>query len=534
MPSSVRSVARSWRRLLDIRVVLAVIAAVGIGLLAVDLATGSGPETEGDTFARIDSFVDFELDASRIPGIAVAVVEDGRALHVRGFGNDGNGNAITADTPFWIGSNTKSYTALSVMQLVEAGEVELDAPVQRYLPEFTLADEEAAASITVRHLLNQTSGFSRADGIEPLLEESDASLDETVAALADVELNRPPVGESYEYSNLNFVVLGQLVEEVAGQSWASYIEENVFQPLGMTRSYSSEGEAQAEGLTATHRYAFGFPFESETRYMPGLAPTGYLYSTAADMARYLAMYLNGGELDGARLLSESGISYMLTGSTNTATVRLQSHAFEAQYGAGWFVGAFGVADDARWHQGSLPTFTAWMVLLPESGQAAIALMNAGNQFEFGGANSAFSRIPLGVVNILRDEPPPEGISVKRFFIIFNTMVLAIIAVQVWSLGRVARPRRRGPVSRRRTFLGLGPLTWELGVGVTILIAWPLVLGLAWGTSFQFIPDLTLVLLTVSGLWIATGLLRVGRWAQWAARARRNEPPPPEVTAAPTS
>jgi CubicO group peptidase (beta-lactamase class C family) len=239
------------------------------------------------------------------------------------------------------------------MQLAEAGKIELDAPVQRYIPEFRVADAEASAQITIRHLLNQTSGLSRTDGIKPLLGDADKTLEEIVQDLRDVELNRP-VGETYEYSNLNFVVLGLVVERVSGESWTDYIERHIFAPLGMSSSFTSLDDAEAGGLTATHRFAFGFPMESDVEYRPGLAPTGWLYSTAADMARYLSMYLQGGVYNGARLLSEQGIETMLRGNTNEKTQQLQSHEFTFRYGEGWFVGSFGAAEDARWHLGNLP------------------------------------------------------------------------------------------------------------------------------------------------------------------------------------
>jgi CubicO group peptidase (beta-lactamase class C family) len=118
---------------------------------------------------EIDAWVAAEVRASGIPGAALAIVQPGGAPHVRAFGHDGRGRPIDGDTPFPIGSLSKSFTALLVRQAIEAGALDADAPVQRYLPWFRLVDEQAAARITLRHLLNQTSGLSRADGMAPLL-----------------------------------------------------------------------------------------------------------------------------------------------------------------------------------------------------------------------------------------------------------------------------------------------------------------------------------------------------------------------------
>jgi hypothetical protein len=138
------------------------------------------------------------------------------------------------------------------------------------------------------------------------------------------------------------------------------------------------------------------------------------------------------------------------------------------------------------------------------------LINAGNQFELGGANSAFSRIPLGIANLLSGETPPSGISVTRFFIIFDTLVILALAVQLWSLVRVSR----GPVARlganMATLWALLPLTWEIGVALLLLAGYPALLGFSWPVVFAFVPDLSAVILAVSLLWLATGLVRTGR------------------------
>jgi CubicO group peptidase (beta-lactamase class C family) len=506
-------------RNMNLRTVTALIVGVGILLLAANVVADAGPTDDPDPFRRLDAFVQDEMGDSHIPGLALAIVQDGQVAHQRGFGQDGHGHEITPATPFWIGSNTKSFTALAIMQLVESGQVDLDAPVQNYLPEFRVADPEASAQITVRHLLNQTSGFSRTDGLRMVAEAKEQSLTDAVASFGELELNRP-VGESFQYSNPNFVVLGLLIERVTGQPWTAYIQTQIFEPLGMTRSFTTLAGAKANGLTTTYRYAFGVPFPTEGTYLEGLAPTGYLYSTAEDMARYLTMYLQGGVLGGNRVLSEAGIAQMLAPATNERTVTLQSQEFRARYGAGWFVGPFGAAEDARWHQGSLPYFTSWMVLLPGTNQAVVMLINAGNQFDIGGASAAWSRLPQGVVNLLRGERLPSGIGVTRFFIVFNTLIAAVLTAQVWSLVQVAR-RPAALAGRGAAVRGIAPLAWEIGfAGIMLLLIAPALMGgLGWRASLSALPDLTLVILATCGLWLATGAARGWRLVQ-AARVRR--------------
>lgn len=451
------------------------ILAAGLVWLLVDVVTDDDPAETGDVYDRIDAYIQDGLDDSRIPGAAVAIVEDGAVVHTAGYGDDGSGAPVTSSTPFWIGSNTKSITALAVMQLVEKGLIELDEPVQRHLPDFRVADPDASAAITVRHLLNQTSGISRVAGIKAVASGKDQSMRDTVADMADLELNRP-VGESFEYANLNSVVLGVLVEEVTGESWQTYVEANIFDPLDMAHTYTDKELARANGLTDTHRSFFGFPLETDAEHLDALVASGYVYSTADDVARYLTMYLNGGELDRQQLLSPDGIDEMLLPATDPRTFPLQSQQFTASYGAGWFVGPFGVADDARWHQGSLPHFTAWMVLLPDTDQGVVVLLNQGNQFEIAGANATWSRIPQGVVALLRSEEPPTGTGAARFFIIFTTLALAAVAAQVWTLVRLIRHGLRSDSSAFRTSL---TLIWELGLAGLVVILYPALLTWMW-------------------------------------------------------
>jgi CubicO group peptidase (beta-lactamase class C family) len=484
------------------------------GVVAYRLLGADGADYTTDTpanFAEIDRFVADQASASRIPGLAYAVVRRGEVMHAQGFGGDGRGNDITPDTPFWIGSNTKSFTALATTQLIEAGQIGLDTPVREYVPELRLADEQASSQITIRHLLNQTSGFSRETGVEPVLHEKQQTLEEAVADLAGVELNRP-VGESFEYSNVNFVLLGLVIQRVSGQTWQAYIDEHIFGPLGMTRSYTSHEAAKANGLTSTYRYAFGLRLETEGKYLPGVAPTGYLYSTAVDMSRYLSAYLNGGELEGARVVSPEGAGAMLALATNSIERTLQGHEFTYGYGRGWFVGPFGVAEDARWHLGNLPNFTAWMVLLPETGEGVVVLINAGSQFEFGGANGVMSRIPRGIVNMLRAEAPPTGHSMTDFYVVFNGLVVIVVAIQLWSLVRVAvratGVRDAGGLHAGRARFAL-PLAWEIPAGLYLALLYPATLG-GWPSALRSLPDLSLVAAIVAAFWLLTAVIRLAK------------------------
>ena len=139
------------------------------------------------------------------------------------------------------------------------------------------------------------------------------------------------------------------------------------------------------------------------------------------------------------------------------------------------------------------------------------MINAGNQFEIGGANAAWSRIPQGVVNLLRDAEPPTGTGTARFFIVFDTLVALAVVAQAWTLARLALRRRR---RTRSTVRRAAPLAWELVVAPLVLVGYPaLTGGFGWRAAFAFVPDLSLAVTAVAGLAVLTGLTRVFRLLQ---------------------
>jgi CubicO group peptidase (beta-lactamase class C family) len=158
----------------------------------------------------IDTYIEGQMHRLKMPGISLAIVEGDQILHLRGFGQARpGGEAPTPQTPFLIGSLTKSFTALAVMQLVEAGKIDPDVPIQSYLPWFRVADPQASAQITVRHLLSQTSGLPTLSGEIQLadFDTGPGAAERQARALSTRVLTRP-VGSAFEYSNSNYNLLG--------------------------------------------------------------------------------------------------------------------------------------------------------------------------------------------------------------------------------------------------------------------------------------------------------------------------------------
>ena len=198
----------------------------------------------------IDDYIRARMRALvRIPGVALAVVKGDRIVYLKGYGSaDSSGRAVTPQTPFVIGSIAKPFTALAVLQLMEAGKLQLDAPVQRYLPWFQVADRQASAQITVRHLLNQTSGIPQGPTLVTLTwPNDDDAIERHVRLLAGAQLNGHP-GSSFTYANGNYVTLGAIVQSVSGVSYEDYIRQQIFAPLEMRHSYVAQEQAPQNSM----------------------------------------------------------------------------------------------------------------------------------------------------------------------------------------------------------------------------------------------------------------------------------------------
>jgi CubicO group peptidase (beta-lactamase class C family) len=171
---------------------------------------------------------------------------------------------------------SKSFTAMSIMQLVEKGKLELDAPVQRYLRWFRVVSSKDSSRITIRHLLNHTSGISK---FAPRASGSNASLEAHARVLRGVQLKNAP-GVRHEYSSPNYQVLGHLVEVSSGQEFGEYEKENVLIPLAMDDSFVSLMESERAGMAAGHRYLVG-RLAAGVPYQPGRLPTASLFRVPA-------------------------------------------------------------------------------------------------------------------------------------------------------------------------------------------------------------------------------------------------------------
>ena len=511
MVNTNRLIAVRTKKMIERKTVMKLIKITSIVILLACLASSTAFASPSQAtvldFAAIDTYVEAQMKDIHLPGVAIGIIQGDQIVYVKGYGvADPSGRAVTAQTPFWLASLAKPVTALAVMQLVEAGKVELDAPVQRYIPYFRLADEQDSAAITVRHLLNQTSGLSRATGDEKF--PSQASLNWTpeqrVRELSDNALTYP-VGTTFQYSNVNFAILALIVETVSGQPFESYVQEQIFNPLEMSQSSYYQPEAIPSDSATGYQQWFGFPVANHVPLPRSGNGGGGLIASAEDMTHFMIAQLNQGRYGSVSLLSPAGIAEMHTPAARDGNT-------EMFYAMGWEVETVDGLPTLS-HNGDHGNFHADMSLTSD-GWGVVMMTNANGLLIAGRPGG----ITKGVISLLRGQQPPanEGVVVFRVIILG---IMGIVALQIigmiWSLVTLRRwfrnsqPDRRPRGWRRVGWQVVLPLVVNLLLGLVITVGVPAFFGVSL-QGFVFVyPDLGYTMVTsglIAFVWIIRTVL----------------------------
>lgn len=465
---------------------------------------------------EIDTFVADQMEKNRIPGVAVTILKDGEVYHSTGYGHTSDDESVTPQTPFVIGSTTKSITALAVMQLVEAGQIDLDAPVQQYLPWFTLADADRTDRLTTRHLLTMTSGISPLAGGEAFQSTVSMTPEEAVQSLAGASFIYEP-GERFEYVNANYAILGVLISEVSGQSFGDYLQAHIFDPLEMNNTFTDPDSARAAGFADGHRYWFGLTIPYETPYLEQLVPAGYVISTSEDLSHYLEMYLNGGKYNGRQIISPESIAELQTGVFDFPMGDWAGDS-STTYAMGWLVGGPWGDEPTIFHTGGAPSSMSTLYLQPDQDLAVVVLANSANYIPLPGAHEQLRQVHRGVMDLMTGREPVESAGLARFYQISN-VALAIFSVYLlFGLTRVIRRDFAKALDREHGLVYQSlPLIWEFGLSIALLFAANAFTG--WRYALVWVPDLLFAVLVIATLWILTGLIRSVKLGRALTRPR---------------
>ncbi|HDR7665352.1 serine hydrolase domain-containing protein [Bacillus wiedmannii] len=369
----------------------------------------------------LDKYIEKFIKEQNIPGASVAIVHNKDVFFTKTMGITGESEKkVTSKTPFAIGSISKSLSALAIVKLIEDKKLKLEDPVQRYLPWFKLKDPQTSSTITIQHLLTHTSGISTYEGLALSDKQSKNStaLQENVMKLSNLKLTTPP-GEKYQYSNANYIILGALIEAVTNETYSSYMEKHIFQPLNMNGAAASKETAYEKGYLTGYQSWFGIPRKSVVSYDNAGAPYGYITANLEDMIQYI-MFLNRQEH--TQFLKKENIDLYLS-----SLYKINS---EKSYGFGLRTTNINKGDKMIWHSGSTPDARAEIFILNKSGWSGVILTNKNHVLE----EPALSVLKNGIISILNGkEPidPPKNIPFTQsvmsivIFVLFITSIMLI-------------------------------------------------------------------------------------------------------------
>lgn len=380
----------------------------------------------------IDSFEKYAqkwITKGQVPGVCMGIAKDGQIFYSNGFGfrDVERQLGVTIDTVFGIGSITKSFTCVAVMQLQEAGKLSVHEPVVKYLPEFRLKNNDVG-QIKIHHFMTNTSGIpplptffatvmrsleeNEAEDHPYLLNQTDDTVPidtyedlMSVIATLDLELLGPP-GTEFSYSNDCFALLGAIIERVSGKSYETYVKEHIIDPIGMEHtSFFLEELNGYENITnlyimrdrGDHKEVVPSPNWWDT---PASRAAGFIKSTVRDMLRYTDMFCKGGlTVGGNRILTPESVEKMITPYFPTDLVPGQF------YGYGLLITSDYYGKKLVEHSGGIKGVTAQMCFFPDTGLAGVALSNL--------ELSPVLAVMLGALNSLENRPPESSHLVSK-------------------------------------------------------------------------------------------------------------------------
>lgn len=346
---------------------------------------------------QLEAYAAKLMGEAKLPGMFIGFAKEGQLVFAKGIGfRDVEKQAdITLDTVFGIGSITKSFTCVAIMQLQEAGNLKVNDPVVNYLPEFRTNDEERTPRITISQLMSHTSGLPslptlnyamrRSLEIDPSVQEMESSIDLSahepldtyeqlmtyIAGLDFALLGEP--GTEFSYSNDGYALLGAIIERVSGKTYECYVKDHLLDPAGMKHTvFLTEDLGDYHNITTlytskkseTGKEVFAAPLWWDA---PSMRAAGFLKSTGRDMLAYAEIFRTGGMVGEKRLLSQESVQQMID---NYAALEPSRH-----YGYGLMVTPDFRGGTLIEHGGAIKGVAAQMCIVPEQGITAIILTN---------------------------------------------------------------------------------------------------------------------------------------------------------------
>lgn len=451
-----------------------VLSAAGCGTIWIATTPRAAPGG-GSPASAATTVAAASIDAQGGPDAVVAAFDHGSITEFEAVGDAG----LTADTPFYVGSLSKTFTAAVAARLIDAGRLTLDAPVPDYLPTFRIRGEHSA--ITIRHLLNQTTGVPTGACMTDLI-TPEATLAERVDELADTEPVSEP-GTTFHYCNKNFAALALVIESVTGTSYREALTELLIDPLELEHTFVDPPATR--DVTAGHLPLFGAQLPASTPFYPGALADGYVISSARDLATFADVLATGIHGD-TRFLSATVLDQMHTAPEHVAA--------DPDYGSTYGLGLRLIDVQGApmiWHEGELATAHANLGVFPQSRTGLVVLTNQNGQLYSGDAP-----FQAGVERLAgaTGSPVDDGgfRTVAMIMTVIASLTIAAIVVDVMRWSTILRRARRGRLARNvlpRVLVALALSAAVLfGVGSMLGLGGAVPIPLLWTGA----PDLTAI------------------------------------------
>ena len=305
----------------------------------------------------LERFITHEMTDKELPALSIALVDDQQVVWAKGFGFADPKRKVpaTAETVYRVGSVSKLFTDIAVMQLVEQGKVDLDAPITRYLPNFRPRNPFPKA-ITLRQLMSHRSGLVREPPVGNYFETTEPPLARTIASLNETELVYAPEFRT-KYSNAAIATVGYVLERTQGEPFAKYLKRAVLDPLGLERSSFERTPEITKDLAKAYMWTIdGRVFEAPT-FELGMSPAGSMYTTVTDMGRFMSALFAGGRGTKGQMLKPSSIGEMWT-------PQFAPPGQKTGYGIGFGIGEF-EGHRTVGHGGAIYGFATTLKAMPD-------------------------------------------------------------------------------------------------------------------------------------------------------------------------
>ncbi len=421
-----------------------------------------------ENYARIDQYILESMNESKTSALTLTIIQNNQVIYQKVYQTGDFNYHLDLDTPFYIGSIGKSFTALAIKQLSSKGLIDIDKTVSTYLKWFNLKDDRGN-EIRVRDLIRHRSGLSTIDGNMAYTYNSDYSIEELSQVITNKVHINSLIGNINSYSNLNYIVLGAIIEEVTGLDYTSYMKENIYNKLEMFDTYHTYKEAKLNGLFPGYRVINGIRVQVNVPHPEAHVPAGFQLSSTHDMTNYLLMFMNQGYFESKSLIENN-----------------QHSAENLVYDPYWQ--EIEITDEYFGHTGATFSSTSQMLVNQARNIGIIVLTNARDVSSTKPITAA--TISEGVISLLR------GISYQNPKADFNWVILSINLVFISLLvfdclffKRYLRMNHRYSLKRKIRFFildGILPLVFLISIRNYFDVSWNFILNASVEYSFTML------------------------------------------------